>query len=114
MESLLDVLKNKEWFQNISVEELSINLLSGFIIGFILKKSFKIVFFLIALFVLIFLLAKNKDMLDLGNNFIANYSDEFIGFVEKAFEGLKNLSEFVTITNGVGFMAGFFLGLKLG
>ncbi len=100
--------------ENLNFKELGISFLGAFIIGFLLKKGLKLFFILFIIAFFLFLIFSNKELLELNNDILLNYSDKMFYIGEKLYKSIKALFDFFTISNSGAFISGFFLGFKLG
>jgi len=101
-------------FNSIFNKEFSSGFLLGLSAGYFLKKSFKLMLFVIFLLIIGYFLLEHNNTIELDNGTILGSSDTII-------ELLKEFVKFIylKVTNigtegGVGAVAGFLFGLKIG
>jgi len=94
--------------------DMGIGFLIGLSVGYVLKKSFKLMLIflglgIISLFILESngLITINESQVMKGVSTLSSYFQEFVAF-------LKNRLELFTASKGLSAIAGFFIGLKIG
>ncbi len=104
----------KDIFSNLPYLEMGSGFLIGLSIGYVLKKSFKIMLFLLGLTVILLFVLENQHIITIDEKSleqsVSHWSESFKYFVIFLQERVTRLHTTGTLSAG----AGFLLGLKVG
>ncbi|MCS7124637.1 MAG: hypothetical protein NZ932_04385 [Candidatus Bathyarchaeota archaeon] len=94
------------------IYELGLGGIGGFIIGFAVKKLSKLAIFLLGLFTAFLVYLGLKGVLSLNYEALFSFLSGLLGTVSHAFSWL--IHTVALLPFAASFVAGFFIGLKLG
>jgi len=99
---------------NISYEYLTSGFLLGLSVGYFLKKSFKLMLFILGLSVVGFFLFEHNTNIELDNGTILNSFDTILKFLNEFIKFIYAKVTNIETEGGAGAIAGFLFGLKIG
>lgn len=101
-------------YRDISSTKFGASFIAGFTIGFLLKKSIKLMFFILIVAIIAFFWLDSSKIAEIKNinfsNSLNNISELFKMFVSF----IDSKISYIDQTSGFGLIAGFLLGLKFG
>jgi uncharacterized membrane protein (Fun14 family) len=94
--------------------EMGVGFLLGLAIGYTIKKSFKILLFLVGLGIISLFIFESQGLLSLNEATISHHIDSLFGQFQSLFSLIKERLERFSTSQGVSSLAGFVVGLKIG
>ena len=94
--------------------DMGVGFLIGLSIGYVLKKSFKILLFILGLSMIGLFVLESKGMMTLNESSIESTVGHMSGLFQDFGIFLKNRLETFQFSKGASAIAGFLLGLKIG
>jgi len=94
--------------------EVSSGFFIGLAIGYFFKKSIKLFLIIFAFAIVVLFVFQSYDMIQIKNDALLTGTDKIIVEIKNIGNFLKERLEFLKISGGVGAIAGFMVGLKMG
>jgi|AAUQ01.1.fsa_nt_gi uncharacterized membrane protein (Fun14 family) len=102
------------FWDSLPIFEVSSGFFIGMAVGYFFKKSFKIVLLLFGLIMVAVFFLEAKDIVHVNTDALLSVTDKLVIAIKNVAGFLKERLAFLQISGGVGAVAGFVVGLKMG